>query len=437
LNITKNFIYLLSFGILILIVAIFLQSSLTFFILYNLLCATLLLIDFFISPSIEMISIQRIGDEKLNIYESEKIKLEEYNKSDFVLYMQLKDEIPEFHFKCNSKIMKGKVLPHEKKEFHYIVQPTKRGAFSFKNIHVKYDGRLKLCSLMFKINLCTEYKVYPNLKNLRKFKLSIQSNKTYRQGYRALATLGKGTSFESLRDYVSGDEYRKINWKATARENRPIVNQYEPEKNQHVYIFIDTGRPMSYKVQGFQKLDLAINASLILSDIVNQNEDKCGALLFNTEVQNMIMPSKGVVHRNKILETLYHVESTRQTSNYDDAFYYFKKKEQHRSIIFLFTDFETIEEAENMMKVLPLISKNNIVVIILIKNESILKMVNNDAKDTEEIFNKGVALELISERHRIIKLINKRGILCMECLYDNLEYTAINKYMELKNKSYL
>jgi uncharacterized protein (DUF58 family) len=194
--------------------------------------------------------------------------------------MELKDEVPEFHFKTENKIMSGVVSPREKKDFSYVVVPMKRGSYTFKNLHIRYKGRLRLCMRIYKVDLSKEYKVYPNLKNLRKYRMTICNNRLFKQGQKTLRLLGRGTAFESLREYVPGDDYRKINWKATARSSKPIVNQYEPEKNQHVYMFIDTGRPMSYTIRGYRKLDMVVNTSLVLSDIINQNGDKSALLLF-------------------------------------------------------------------------------------------------------------------------------------------------------------
>lgn len=436
MSITRRYIYILSIGLLLLIFGGFYSNSFTVFIIYNLICIALLLVDYFATVDSSFIAIERIGSDKLSIYEREEICFSVYNKSSYKLYIELKDEMPDFHFKGEEMIMKGIVPPHEKREFKYYVIPTKRGAFVFKNLHVKYEGRLKLCMKMFKVNLEKDYKVYPNMKNLRKYRLTICNNRMFKQGQRNLKILGKGTSFESLREYVPGDEYRKINWQATARINKPIVNQYEPEKNQHVHILIDTGRPMSYTIRGNRKLDMVVNTALVLSDIVNQNGDQSGLLLFNTEVNSMIMPGKGTGHRNKILETLYHIDHNNETSNYDEAFYYFKRKERHRSIVFLFTDFDTIEEAQNMLKVLPIISRNNIVVLVLIKDEKLEIISQSKIKNHEDLFNKGVALEFLDERKKLINLLNKRGIFCIECPAEKLEYTAVNKYIQIKNKTY-
>lgn len=437
MNITRRFIYLLLIGFFLLVFGMQGGSSLAIFIIYNLVCITLLLIDFFISPGEQLIEARRSGEENLSLLEEEAIAFELYNKSDYKLKVQLIDELPEFHFKCENKNMWGIVAPHEKKSFEYHVVPIKRGAFAFKALHIRYEGRLKLCSKLIKIDLEREYKVYPNLKNLRKYRLSAANNRQLKQGQRNLQMLGRGTSFESLREYVPGDEYRKINWKATARGNKPIVNQYEPEKNQRVYMFIDTGRPMSYSVRGNRKLDMVVNTGLVLSDIVNQNGDQSALLLFNTKVNAMLSPGKGVGHRNKILEVLYHIDSTKETSNYDEAFYHFKKKERHRSIIFLFTDFETVEEAESMLKALPVISKNNLVVIMLIRNESLEEVAEGKVKNQQELFDKGVALELLDERKKIISILNRRGVLCVECISEKLELDAINQYIRIKNKTYM
>lgn len=437
MSITRRFIYLLSLGVFFLILAAVVHISLTIFIIYNLICAILLIVDFKISIEEKHIVIERIGEDNLSLFEKEEISFQVYNKSDYILNIELKDEIPDFHFKTENKIMRGKVLPHEKAVFKYQTIPTKRGAFSFDNVHFKCEGRLKLCSKIYKVDLKREYKVYPNLNNLNKYRLSLCNNRRFKEGQRKMKIIGRGTSFESLRDYVSGDEYSKINWKATARGNKPIVNQYEPEKNQHIHIFIDSGRPMSYTVRGYRKLDMVVNTALVLSDVVNQNGDQSALMLFNTEVINMVPPGKGPSHRKKILDSLYHIDYNNETSNFEEAFFYFKKKERHRSIIFLFTDFDTVEEAENMLKVLPAITKNNIVIIVLIKSDKLEKISSIKIKNQEDLFNKGVALEILEERRKIINMLNGKGIFCIECEAEKLEYTVINKYIQVKNSTYV
>jgi uncharacterized protein (DUF58 family) len=436
LVVTRRFIWLIAAGTIAVLAGYFIGAAVQVFILYNFICFLILIVDFNLTPPSDIFDVERTGDHKLSIYEKENIIISIYNKSDHKFVMQLKDTIPDFHFVVPNKIVTKGIPPHNKMDFVYEVIPQKRGAFIFGSLNIRYISRLGLCMKSFTVPMDREYKVYPNLKALRKYHMTACSNRKFKSGLKSMKMLGRGTSFESLREYIPGDEYRRINWKATARESKPIINQYEPEKDQHVYALIDSGRPMSYSVRGYNKLDMAINTALILSDIVNQNGDKSGLLVFNTQLQGFISPGKGSDHRNKMMEALYHIKYTNYTSNYEDTFLHLKKYEKHRSIIFLFTDFDTIEEADEMQKLLHLISRNNIVIIMLIKNESLERISETKAGTEEEIFNKAVAMELLTERKNIIKSLNKLGIMCIECEIENIEITSINKYIEVKNRKY-
>lgn len=434
MGLTKRFILLLVLGLIPVGITIPLNGSLTVFLLYNLGCAALLLWDFWVSRDGEALLVERSGDDVLSIYEPESISFQITNPTHQLLAFELKDETPDFHFKCEKRGFSGELAPNSRQIFSYPVVPTKRGAFMFGSVHLRYTGRLGLCKRSFVLPLSQEFRVYPNLRNLRKYRLSLCNNRMFKEARRNLRSLGKGTAFESLREYVSGDDYRKINWTATARGDKPIVNQYEPEKNQHVHILIDTGRPMSYTVKGWRKLDLVINTALILSDIVNQGGDLSGLMLFNEKVQNLIMPAKGADHRKKMLEALYHIEHTNRTSSYDEAFYTLRSRERHRSILFLFTDFDTPEDAEYILRVMPVISRSHVVVLILIRSEGVEALGNSDVNSQETLYQKGVALELLEERRRIIHLLNRKGVLCIECAPEQLETVAINRYVEIKNR---
>lgn len=434
MHITKKFIGLIGLGVILIFLASFVQGSILMFVIYNLLCFMVLLWDYFKSDDLKHIEVERIGSEKLSIYEEEIIQISIYNKGDKALYIQLKDEVPEFHFKIINDMAGNLVKPKSKTVFSYKVVPTKRGDFTFAKVHIRILSDFKLCMKQYKIDISRPYKVYPNLKDLKRYRMEVYKSKLSQAGMKINPIKGMGTEFESLKEYVVGDEYRKINWKATARENKPIVNQYQPEKNQHIYMMIDTGRSMSYEVRGQKRLDLAINTALVLSDIVNTKGDLSGLLLFNTKVNQFIKPGKGSNHRHHIMEELYNIAYTKQTSNFRDAFYHFKSKEKRRSLIFIFTDLETMDEAEELYKVLPILYKNNIVVIIFIENEKIIEITNSDAQSDEEIFVKGTAIEYLKERKTIIKMLNSRGLMCIECRAEELTMNSINQYIQLKNK---
>ncbi|KKH62402.1 hypothetical protein DU75_08845, partial [Methanosarcina mazei] len=164
--------------------------------------------------------------------------------------------------------------------------------------------------------------------------------------------------------------------------------------------------------------------------------DQSGLMVFNTEVKNFVMPGKGNVHRNNLMEALYHIEHTKETSNYDEAFYYFKAKERRRSLICIFTDFDTLEESEDMMKVLPVISRNNIVMIVLINDEKLQEITSKSIEKEDDAYSKGAALEMLRERKKMIKTLNAKGIMCIECPPEKISIEVINRYLQIKNRMF-
>lgn len=409
-------------------------SPLKSFILVNMGLFLLLLSDYFISKNEMNIEIVRTGSEKLSVGEEERIYFDIYNKGSYRTNVEIIDEVPDYHFKVVEPTMQLGIASNEKVSISYLVIPKKRGAFKFGSVYIKVKGKLGFYYQYGKIPLEREYKVYPNLQALKKYRMTMYRHLLEREGRKVVKMREQGTSFESLKEYVVGDDYRKINWKASARADKPIVNQYEPEKNQRIYAFIDSGRPMSYNIRGECKLDKAINTALILSDMVTRNGDLSGMMSFNTKIEGLIMPGKGSGHRDKFMEALYHMDSTNLTSNYEDAFLHFKGKERHKSIIFMFTDFDTYEEADLLAKAANVIERVHILVVILIKNKDIEDMTLQRAETEEAIFNKAVAIDLLEERRKAIRRLNRKNIMCIETEPEKIELTVINKYIQIKNK---
>ncbi|MCT4593462.1 MAG: DUF58 domain-containing protein [Anaeromicrobium sp.] len=425
---------IIGLGIFPLLLGHMLNISSYIFIIYNVVALLVLLYDYKTTKYDENIEIDRFGDDKLSIHEVEHINFTIHNKNNEPIQVKIRDEVPDFHFEIMDEVISQKILPREKSNLSYRIVPKKRGAYEFNNIHMRIESRLKLVYLKKIISIPREYKVYPNLKNLKKYKLLVGKNKLMEPGRKSLKTIGSKTSFSHLREYVVGDEYRKINWKATARENKLIVNEYEPEKNQRIHVLLDEGRTMSGEIRGHKKLDMAIDAALLLGDISNQKGDLCGLTTFNRKVNSYVKPGKGPAHRNHILETLYHIEGSNHTSNYKEAFLHLKKKEKHRSIIFLFTDFSIMEEGHEILKHLPVISKNNIVTIVLIRDENKEALLDEKSNSVEKIYDKAVAMEMIRNREMVISLIKKRKIMCIEADKEELSLKVINKYLEIKNQ---
>lgn len=431
---TKKLIRFVAIGLLLTGLGAILFIHTQVFILYNGILLLLVLADYKISKA--TFEVTRDFDPNLSLYADENIGFIVYNKSEKPLTIKIKDTIPDFRFQIIKNIAEGVVAPHEKLRIFYQIQPKKRGIYTFSDVHVAYLSRLKLIYRYTIYDMKKEVKVYPNIKDVKKYRLMVFGGYIMRGGKKVWNKRGEGLEFESLREYIYGDAYTKINWKATASMNKPIVNQYEVEKNQDIIALIDSGRAMSYEVRGYKKLDLAINTALILSDIANLSGDKSGLMVFNTDVQQYVKPGSGGLHRNKLLEALYTIDYSRNTSDFGSAFAYLSHQQKKRSIIFMFTEFETMDEALEYMSVLPQIARQHLVILFMMVKEKVVALTQDTATTDEALFLKGSALEILEERKKIIVNLRRSGIMCIECLPDTLTTEVINHYIQLKRKHY-
>ncbi|PKM93644.1 MAG: hypothetical protein CVU84_14865 [Firmicutes bacterium HGW-Firmicutes-1] len=429
---TKRLIFLAALGVIFTGLGALIYLHIFIFFFYNIMLLALILVDYRITK--ESFEIVRDYDPKLSLFAEEEMGFVVYNKSKYPLALRIKDTIPDFAFELVTDYAIGKVMPHEKERIFYTLNPKKRGIYSFTEIYVAYLSRLKLINKHVVYEMKADIKVYPNIKDLKKYRLMVFGGYIMRGGKKIWNKRGEGMEFESLREYIYGDAYSKINWKATASMNKPIINQFEIEKNQDVIALIDSGRAMSYEVRGYKKLDLAINTALILSDIANSSGDKSGLMVFNTEVQQYVKPATGGQHRNKLLEALYTIDYSRETSNFGEAFTYLTHQHKKRSLIFMFTEFETLDEANEYMKVLPEISKRHLVILFMMTKEKVVDLSSSTAILDEALFLKGAALEILEERKKIIASLKRSGIMCVECLPDSLTTDVINHYIQLKRK---
>jgi len=192
---------------------------------------------------------------------------------------------------------------------------------------------------------------------------------------------------------------------------------------------------MSYTVDGFKKLDYAINAALVLSDIVNQQGDKAGLLVFDSKVQAHISPGQGAVHRNMIMETLYNVADNRQTANYRGAFQALCERQKRRSLVFIFTDFEILEEAEDLIAHISLLKRRHMPIVVFMKNESLETLANGkdsvSAREYDKVL-KQTAQEFLDERRAIIRKLNMMSIPSIESSAEMFTVSAVNRYLQLR-----
>ncbi|NLD49644.1 MAG: DUF58 domain-containing protein [Clostridiaceae bacterium] len=429
---SKLFTILLAVGTIPILIASLIGLEFYMFIIYNILLVVLFIIDLRITPGKEELEVSRICDNKLSMGTENDIIISIRNNSNYYLDIEALDEIPQF-MKTKRSIVKFRAVPHYDTEGRYVVIPEKRGEFTFGKIHVGYRGILRLCHKTGKYDLEERYKVYPNLKDLSRYGLAAIKRNQLIQGVKRVRNYGAGTEFESLKEYNEGDDYRKVNWLATARANKLIVNTYEPEKNQQVMIMLDSSRVMNSEIDFIKKLDYAINSSFLLADIAIKKGDNVGVMVFDSSVKRYIKPGKGVGQFQLIAENLYNVEENFVSADYAGALTYLNQYQNRRSLLCIFTELFNADEAIQLSLALKNIAKSHVPLVITIKDMRIYQISESRIKETKDIFLKTASMKLIEEREKIQKIFNESGIAVVDVPPDKLSVEVVNKYLAMKS----
>ena len=369
--------------------------------------------------------------DKLSNGDDNEVQIVIENFYPFSVRLKIIDELP-FQFQARDTNFKTSLNGSEKKIIQYHVRPVKRGEYSFGAVNVFVRSPIGLIQKRYKFSQDIMVPVYPSFIQMRKYELLAISNRLTEVGVKKIRRMGMNREFEQIKEYVAGDDYRTINWKATARKSRLMVNQYEDEKSQQVYSIIDMGRVMRMPFNGMTLLDYAINASLVISNIAMNKHDKAGIVTFSHKVQAMLAADRKSRQLQKILELLYKQKTGFLESDYERLYSAVRKNISNRSLFLLFTNFESLSGMQRQQKYLKRIAKDHLLVVIFFENTELKKYIDKPAVNTEEIYAKTIAEKFAYEKKRIIKELEKCGIHSILTAPENLSVNTINKYLELK-----
>ena len=256
-------------------------------------------------------------------------------------------------------------------------------------------------------------------------------------GIKKIRKLGHTMEFEQIRDYVQGDDIRSINWKATSKANKLMVNQYQDERSQRIYMLIDKGRTMQMPFKGLSLLDYSINAVMALSHIILKKSDRAGMMTFSQRTENKVQADQKSGQLKKISEALYNIKTNFYESDFSRLYQDVKTTINQRSLVLLFTNFETLDAVNRQMKYLRGIARNHLLVVIFFKNSELNDLMNKKPENIQEVYDEIIAEKLEFEKKLIIQELRKYGIFTVYTLPENLNIEVINKYLEIKARGIL
>ncbi|RTY92362.1 DUF58 domain-containing protein [Flavobacterium sp. GT3R68] len=378
----------------------------------------------------------RITPEKLSNGDENQIRITVENQYSFPIGIRIIDEIP-FQFQVRNFEINRNLKASSEDTIEYHLRPTERGEYSFGNLNIYVASPLRLVSRRYTFGKDQIVPTYPSYIQLRKYDLLAFSHNLMQYGVKKIRRIGHTMEFEQIKEYVAGDDIRTLNWKATAKKNALMVNQFQDEKSQSVYMIIDKGRVMKMPFNGLSLLDYAINATLVLSNVILKKQDKAGMFSFSKKVENRVVAEKRSSQMQKILESLYNIKTDFFESDFSRLYVDIKKNINQRSLIILYTNFETLDGLHRQLPYLKGIAKNHLLVVVFFNNTELNAIIHKKADNIQEVYDKVIAEKFAFEKRLIVSELKKYGIYSVLTQPENLTLDTINKYIEIKARGIL
>jgi len=355
------------------------------------------------------------------------------NNYPFIIKCKIIDELP-FQFQRASRTQQLRMKGSSQTRILYQLRPLLRGEYQFGKINLFVTSPLQLVERRFIEDGEKTIPVYPSFLQLKKYQLLAVSNRLNEAGARRLRKLGSSMEFEQIKEYVSGDDYRNVNWKATARKGDLMVNTFTDEKSQHVYCVIDKGRNMKMPFEGMTLLDYAINASLVLANVTLLKNDKAGLITFSHKPDSFLPADRKGMQMELMLQNLYRQQTDFTEPDFEALYMQIRNRIKSRSLLVLFTNFGSMQGFQRQLPYLKQIAKHHLLLVVFFENTELRELQEKPAEDLEEIYIKTIADKYAFEKRLIVKALRQQGIIALLTPPQQVTINAINKYLELKTR---
>lgn len=362
-----------------------------------------------------------------------EVRLRVESRYAFPVKLSVIDEVPVI-FQQRDVCFKLSLDSGGGKTITYHLHPTRRGTYAFGHIRVFVSSRIGLIERRFTCGMPQKIKVYPSYLMLHRYELLAMSDNLTELGIKKIRRVGHQTEFEQIKDYVKGDDYRTINWKASARRHQLMVNVFQDERSQQIYNVIDKGRVMQQAFEGMTLLDYAINASLVLSYVAMHKDDKAGLVTFNEHFDTFVSASRHAGQMQTLLESLYAQETTYGETDFSALCVHLAKHVGKRSLMILYTNFSSLNSMKRQLPYLQQLSRQHRLLVVFFEDADLKEYIAEKPVDTEGYYRQVIAEKFAYEKRLIVNTLKQHGIYSVLTTPNNLTVEVINKYLEMKGR---
>lgn len=405
---------------------------------YDVLLLLVAVIDWRRSRLPEGVRVVREIAERFRLNDATEVRVFVENETPRARVLVVKDEYPTEMRLERERERRLKVAAHERIEaVLYRLTPVRRGRFAFGRIAVRHLSQWRLVWRTTLIEATADAKVYPNLRRAREVELKALGAQSLAASHRRVARRGEGREFESLREYVPGDELRHVSWTATARRGRLTTRQYQTERDQTILIALDAGRLMTARIENESKFDAAINAALSLMSAAARGGDNSGLLVFGRGTKAFIPPGRGREHIEIVLESLCAIEPELVEPSYTRAFEFIASNLKRRALVVVLTDLVDAEGSGELLASFKLLRPRHLPLVVTIGDRDLLAAVRDAPRTENELFTQAVAEEMLAQREAAMRLIEKEGGLALDVTTATLAPALLETYLRVKEQGRL
>lgn len=383
------------------------------------------------------IEAQIVGRDILSIGQGNPVQLRLTMRGRPALLVHVRPDLP-FEINCpelkSERAMKALLVAHRTIEIRYHLVPSRRGKYTLGNHFVRYPSRLRLWTRQEILPSVREIQVYPDLAMIRTYELLARQHRQYAL-VRASRLRGGESEFARLRDYNSDDDYRFIDWKATARRNQLTTREFQLESDQNVFLMLDSGRLMTGDVAGLSQFDLALNSALLMAHVASRGGDRVGLLCFDEDIRAFLGPQGGPKATGRLVRAIYDLHPKLCDSAFQKAFSAFDSRVKQRCLLMIFTQLLDNTAVSELTMQLRRVAKKHLPLVIILEDTELTCMAAAKSESPtalRELFDRGAAAELLRWKAEAVATLKKSGALVIETPAFELNNKVINRYLTIK-----
>lgn len=427
----RRLLYLLSLGLLPLVLGLWFPGVSQLGIVFNFAVGAFAAIDLIMTARKSSIEITREVAGTLSVGAKNPVSLLVQNRSKEPIQLEICDDYPQ-PAEVFDMPQSAKLGPWKEYEFQYLVKPHQRGRAEFSRVHFRYPSRFGLWWIRGERELVSEVNIYPDIRAVNEYELMAQKNRLSEMGLKMHRLRGQGSEFERLRDYRFEDELRHVDWKATAKHNRLISREFNVERNQNIVILLDSGRTMRNESDGISHLDRGLNAAIMLSYIALGQGDNVALTAFSSQIERATKAVRGKPGVQTIVRHTFDLEATPDVADYALAVEDMRRRHRKRSLVILITHVVDEQHLTSVGQYFRTLVSPHLVLCVFLRDPAMSRLANKVPVGDLESFHVAGAAEMLAAHTKQVAKLRESGVLVLETLPEHLTADVINQYLEVK-----